>query len=198
GVGVGPEWLYVRQDDLQRHHHESAPHSEQTSQHAGGQPDRCEHAKPLPGLGRGYGSASITCTSSRRKDSTSVTSPTDCQLPRSASLVTTAGLMSTQTVRTCAGSILPVAIECSMVDSIRARRTPGRGGVAGGLCLPATSRGGVPPSQTSSRILRCASTISVITSGSGPSSRTLPASTISTPWSIALFITPALRWPQSS
>ena len=45
--------------------------------------------------------------------------PTVCQLPRSASLVTTAGLMSTHTVVVDAGSMLPVAIECSIVESIR-------------------------------------------------------------------------------
>src|SRR2546427_626265 len=52
----------------------------------------------------------MTRASSRKKDSTSVTRPIDCQLPRSASLVTTAGLMSTQTVRTPAGSMMPVAM----------------------------------------------------------------------------------------
>src|SRR6266545_4771654 len=66
----------------------------------------------------------MTRASSRKNDSTSVTSPIDCQLPRSASLVTTAGLMSTQTVRTPAGSMLPVAMEWSIVDSRRAMRTP--------------------------------------------------------------------------
>src|SRR5207302_32051 len=64
---------------------------------------------------------SSAATSSRRNDSTSVTRPTDCQDPRSLSLVTTAGLMSTQTVRVLAGSRLPVAIECSIVESISAR-----------------------------------------------------------------------------
>src|SRR5207245_8107515 len=48
--------------------------------------------------------------SSRRKDSTSVTRPRVWEEPRSASLVTTAGLMSTQTVFTTAGSRLPVAM----------------------------------------------------------------------------------------
>src|SRR2546427_495252 len=67
---------------------------------------------------------SMTRASSRKNDSTSVTRPIDCQLPRSASLVTTAGLMSTHTVRTPAGSMLPVAMECSMVESISAMRTP--------------------------------------------------------------------------
>src|SRR5207253_178676 len=93
---------------------------------------------------------STTRASSRKNDSTSVTSPTDCQLPRSASLVTTAGLMSTHTVRTPAGSMLPVAMECSIVESIKAMRTP----------------------PSAARMRLCASTMSVITSGSGPSSRT--------------------------
>src|SRR5207237_1942105 len=69
--------------------------------------------------------ASNASTSSRRKESTSVTRPMLCQLPRSASLVTTAGFMSTQTVCTAAGRRLPVAIECSIVESISAIRTSG-------------------------------------------------------------------------
>jgi hypothetical protein len=81
--------------------------------------------------------------------------------------------MSTQTVRTPAGSMLPVAIECSMVDSIRAMRTP----------------------ESAARIRCCATIMSVMTSGSGPSSRTEPASTMSTPWSIADFITPEVSCP---
>ena len=42
-----------------------------------------------------------------RKRPTSVTTPTVCMEPRSASLVTTAGLMSTHTTRTHDGSMLP-------------------------------------------------------------------------------------------
>ena len=40
-----------------------------------------------------------------------------CDDPRSASFVTTAGLMSTQTTGTHAGSMLPTPIPCSIVDS---------------------------------------------------------------------------------
>src|SRR5450756_575050 len=47
-------------------------------------------------------SSSASCSTNRP---TSVTMPTVWKLPRSANLVTTAGLMSTQTVRTEAGSI---------------------------------------------------------------------------------------------
>ena len=45
---------------------------------------------------------------------------------------------------------------------------------------------------------RCASSMSVITSGSGPSSRTDPASTISTPCSIADFITQSFSPPATT
>ena len=61
-------------------------------------------------------SSSASCSTN---SPTSVTTPIVWKLPRSASLVTTAGLMSTHTVCTAAGSRLPVAIECSMVESIR-------------------------------------------------------------------------------
>ena len=43
--------------------------------------------------------------------------------PRSASLVTVAGLMSTQTSGIDAGRMLPVATECSMVATIRQKPT---------------------------------------------------------------------------
>ena len=56
--------------------------------------------------------------SSRRKRPTSVTTPCAWWLPRSASLVTTAWLMSTQNVSTEAGSTLPVAMVWSVVASI--------------------------------------------------------------------------------
>jgi len=55
-----------------------------------------------------------------RKRPTSVTTPTDWVEPRSASLVTEARLMSTQTSGTEAGRRLPVAIEWSMEATIRA------------------------------------------------------------------------------
>src|SRR5713101_8261812 len=58
-------------------------------------------------------------TSTRRNGSTSVTKPTDWNVPRSASFVTVAGLISTQTVFTDAGSKLPTAMECSVVAIIR-------------------------------------------------------------------------------
>ena len=48
---------------------------------------------------------------------TSVTSPIVCDDPRSASFVTTAGLMSTHTTGTQAGSMLPTPIPCSIDDS---------------------------------------------------------------------------------
>ncbi len=55
----------------------------------------------------------------------SVTMPTACALPRSASLVTVAGLMSTQTSGTDAGRMFPVAIECSIVATMTQKPTPG-------------------------------------------------------------------------
>src|SRR3954447_21166599 len=51
---------------------------------------------------------------SSRKSPTSVTTPTAWPVPRSLTFVGTAGLMSTQTIRTHAGSMLPTAMECSM------------------------------------------------------------------------------------
>src|SRR5438552_14295452 len=53
-----------------------------------------------------------------RNKPTSVTIPSVCAEPRSASFVTTAGLMSTHTTRTQLGSMLPTPIECSIVDSM--------------------------------------------------------------------------------
>ena len=53
-----------------------------------------------------------------------MTMPTVWMLPRSVSLVTVAGLMSTQATLTQAGSRLPVAIECSIVAIIRQKPTP--------------------------------------------------------------------------
>src|SRR5215472_7251752 len=50
-----------------------------------------------------------------RNKPTSATTPTACPVPRSLTLVATAGLMSTQTIFTQLGSMLPVAMECSMV-----------------------------------------------------------------------------------
>ena len=51
-----------------------------------------------------------------RNKPTSVTRPIVCDDPRSASFVTTAGLMSTQITGTQAGSMLPTPIPCSIVE----------------------------------------------------------------------------------
>ena len=53
-----------------------------------------------------------------RNNPTSVTRPIVWLDPRSASFVTTAGLMSTQITLTHAGSMLPTPMPCSIVDSI--------------------------------------------------------------------------------
>src|SRR5437899_5726848 len=63
--------------------------------------------------------------SSRRNDAASITRPMACKLPRSASLVATAGSTSTQTVGTEAGNKLPVAPACSVEATNRANSTPG-------------------------------------------------------------------------
>src|SRR5438552_12716519 len=60
--------------------------------------------------------------SSRRNDAASITRPMACKLPRSASLVGTAGFTSTQTVGTEAGNKLPVATACSVEATNRADR----------------------------------------------------------------------------
>ena len=49
-----------------------------------------------------------------------MTSPSVCADPRSTSLVTTDGLMSTQTTLTQDGSMFPTPIPCSIVDSTTA------------------------------------------------------------------------------
>src|ERR1700722_5348575 len=59
-------------------------------------------------------SARRLAASSPRNWPTSVTMPTACPVPRSLTLVTTAGLMSTHTILTQLGSMFPVAMECSM------------------------------------------------------------------------------------
>ena len=51
--------------------------------------------------------------------------PRACEDPRSASLVTVAGLMSTLTSGTDAGRMFPVAIECSIVATMIAKPTSG-------------------------------------------------------------------------
>ena len=63
------------------------------------------------------------CTSRLRNNPTSVTMPTDSSEPRSASFVTVAGLMSTDTSGTDAGRMLPVAIECSIEATMIAKPT---------------------------------------------------------------------------
>jgi hypothetical protein len=70
-----------------------------------------------------YFPSARSLTSSRKNGSASVTMPTVWMLPRSMSLVTVAGLMSTQATRTQAGSKLPTAMECSMVATIRQKPT---------------------------------------------------------------------------
>src|SRR4029453_399037 len=95
-----------------------------------------------------------------RNRPTSVTTPVAWAEPRSASLVTVDGLMSTQTSGTEAGSRLPVAIEWSMDATIRADPTPpGRERSGGG-----------------------ASAASVTVAGRGPSAGTEPPRTKSTPF----------------
>ena len=56
----------------------------------------------------------------------SVMMPIAWALPRSASLVTVAGLMSTQTSGIDAGRMFPVAIECSIVATMIAKPTSGQ------------------------------------------------------------------------
>src|ERR1039458_5063032 len=56
-----------------------------------------------------------------RKRPTSATMPTAWPVPRSLTLVATAGLISTQTTRTQLGSMLPVAMEWSMEPRQRTR-----------------------------------------------------------------------------
>src|SRR5439155_9924697 len=114
--------------------------------------------------------------SSRRNSPTSVTMPRAWWLPRSASLVTTAWLMSTQYVSTPAGSRLPVAMAWSVEASMRATVTPG----------------------TSARMASAAATTSVITSGSGPSSRNEPPSTNGTRRLTHSYITPPRTKPSST
>src|SRR5438309_1926720 len=62
----------------------------------------------------GGGVTEIIAARSPRNWPTSVTTPTAWPVPRSLTLVATAGLISTQTILTQLGSMLPVAIECSM------------------------------------------------------------------------------------
>src|ERR1035438_5104424 len=59
-----------------------------------------------------------------RNRPTSATTPTACPVPRSLTLVATAGLISTQTMRTQLGSMLPVAIECSIEPRQSTRPAP--------------------------------------------------------------------------
>src|SRR5271169_3170465 len=49
-----------------------------------------------------------------RNRPTSVTTPTACPVPRSLTLVATAGLISMQTIFTQLGSMFPTAMECSI------------------------------------------------------------------------------------
>ena len=106
----------------------------------------------------------------------SVTTPRACEEPRSASLITVAGLMSTQTSGTEAGSRFPVATECSIVATMIAK----------------------PTSPSCARIARWPSITSVTTSGSGPSSRTDPTRTKSLPSVTSACITPEVMTPCST
>ena len=108
---------------------------------------------------------------------TSVTSPIVCDDPRSASLVTTAGLMSTHTTGTHAGQ------HVSDADAMQHRRQhdhqAGRGQHLGVAIL---------------RRDRCRSSCRAI----GPSSRMLPARTNSTPARTHSTITPLFSTPDST
>src|SRR5581483_5754385 len=62
--------------------------------------------------------------SKSRNRPTSVTTPPACPVPRSETLVATAGLISTQTILTHEGSILPVAMEWSIDPRHSTRPAP--------------------------------------------------------------------------
>lgn len=66
---------------------------------------------------------SISSSIARRNGSISVTTGIVWKEPRSLSLMTVDGLMSTHTTLTHAGNRFPTATECSMVDSIRQKVT---------------------------------------------------------------------------
>src|SRR5579871_1133499 len=69
--------------------------------------------------------AGINVRASRSRNSpTSVTTPTACPVPRSLTLVATAGLISTHTILTQLGSMLPTAIECSIDPRHRTSPAP--------------------------------------------------------------------------
>src|SRR5207248_510888 len=112
---------------------------------------------PFPFLTHGVAAFPLgsTLASSPRNCPTSVTTPTACPVPRSLTLVATAGLISTQTILTQLGSMFPVAMECSMD--------------------PRQST--TPAPLSCSAYASWAAFMSVMVSGSGPSSRKLPAST---------------------
>src|SRR5665213_881255 len=114
--------------------------------------------------------------SGSRNRPTSVTTPTACPVPRSLTLVATAGLISTHTILTQLGSMLPVAMECS----IEPRQI--------------TS----PAGFSSAAYASCAAFISVMVSGRGPSSRRLPASTKGILLRTHSNITPDFRRPLST
>src|SRR5574340_791805 len=111
-----------------------------------------------------------------RNSPTSVTTPTACPVPRSLTFVATAGLISTQTIFTQLGSMLPVAMECSMEPR------------------HSTS----PAPFNCSAYASCATFMSVMVSGSGPSSRRLPANTNGTPCFTHSYSTPEVSRPDST
>src|SRR5215475_6515611 len=116
------------------------------------------------------------CANKFKNVPTSVTTPRVCCEPRSESFVTTAGLMSTQTIRTHDGVILPAPIEWSIDD----KQTT--------ILAPSSSRA----------YSSCASIKSIWVSGKGPSSRIEPASTKGTFFLTASYIMPERRTPAST
>src|SRR6476469_7462652 len=106
----------------------------------------------------------------------SVTTPIVWAEPRSTSLVTTDGLMSTHTTFVHEGSMLPTPMPWSMVDSTTA----------------------MPTSASASAYRSCAATRSMIVSGSGPSSRMLPASTYGTWWVTHSYMIPEVSSPEAT
>ena len=111
-----------------------------------------------------------------RNAPTSVTMPSACHVPLSISFVTVGWLMSTTITLTSAGIMLPVAIEWSIVETMTTMSAPLR----------------------TLLYLRCASTTSVTTSGSGPSSRMDPARTNGTLFATHSYMMPLARRPDET
>src|SRR5260370_42280388 len=82
-------------------------------------------ARVLVGVETFHFSTGIKVRATRsRNNPTSVTTPTACPVPRSLTLVATAGLMSTQTIFTHLASMLPTAMECNMEPRQSTRPAP--------------------------------------------------------------------------